>query len=519
MSRIPLLVALLPLAVGIVVAETVGGLELGFFFWSMVAIGGAVGLTALVPETGSGRVKVGLRSAFLVFLTFLFISIGGLLTKLSDPLLRPDHYTYHSGPECIAVLRLTEAPRHTARSLRATAEVESVYDDSLRYTTCGRIQLYFKDDSTAEGLRYGDRIVARCNLALPPAADSNRTFDYRRYQRRHGILRQCYLAPWNYRVLDNRAVTLRSRAEDLRTAFRQRLQQRDLAEKQTGVAEALILGWRDDVDDETTALYRNAGIAHLLCVSGLHVGIIAALLSALLWPIGRRRWQRALRGGLVMSGVWAFALLSGLAPSTVRAAVMFSIFVVTDVFALRTSRYNTLAFAAFIMLVANPLQLFDASFQLSFAAVGGILAGGDAWRHRQPVNGRFSRQVVDFFVVTTSAQLATLPFILYYFHQFPTWFIVANMTVIPCAGVLLVSALGVLLFGGIPVVGVALEWILRTLLSATDALLRFVSSLPHPMLSVEHFTTAAAIATGAAVLAIFIAANLVTSKGCPECRE
>ena len=117
-------------------------------------------------------------------------------------------------------------------------------------------------------------------------------------------------------------------------------------------------------------------------------------------------------------------------------------------------------------------------------------------------------RVVQLFVVTTSAQLATLPFTLYHFHQFPTYFLVANMTVVPLASVLLVAALAVLVAGDWMVVGSLCQWVLQTLLTAVDTLLSVVGSWPHAVLTVDNFPLWAAATLAMAVVALLVVANM-----------
>ncbi|MCR4658880.1 MAG: ComEC family competence protein [Bacteroidales bacterium] len=524
MRRVPLLMALLPFVAGIVATELLPTLHLGYIFWAMTALVVLLAIALLWRGNtkASGIKKSGMGTLPVVLLMLLFVTFGGLRARMADPMLHPDHYAYHLQPGATLSMRLCSTPLKRARSYSVVAVVEAVQHGSQRHASRGKIQLFVAADSLAATLHYGDRLVAHANPVVPSSCVGDDGFNYRKYLHRKGIERQCYLPAGSYRVTATGSKGLRSVAEKCRTDLRDRLQRRALTPSQTAVAEALLLGWRDDLSDETTTLYRNAGVAHLLCVSGLHVGIVAAVLMALFWPVGRRRWQRALRGAATMTGVWLFALLSGLAPATVRAAVMFSIFIVTDVFVVRTSRYNTIALAALVMLVSNPMLLFDVGFELSYAAVLGIAAGscaarrlrlrGDSWFARV-----FSR-AIDLLVLTTSAQLATLPFTLYYFHSFPTWFVVANMTIVPCAGLLMASALAVLVIGSWPIVGPVAEWLLSTLLSAVDWLLRAVAMLPYATLQVPNFTLPAALLAGGAVVALFVGVNAI-SAGCQGCRE
>lgn len=233
-----------------------------------------------------------------------------------------------------------------------------------------------------------------------------------------------------------------------------------------GVAEALALGWKADIGSDTKAHYRNAGLAHLLAVSGLHVGILAAIVGGLFWWTGRERRGRIIRGSLQLLAVWGFAFITGAAPSTLRAALMFSMFIVNDMLARRVVPLNLLALAAIVMLVADPLLVYDISWQLSFSAVAGILLA-------QPAIHALRTPVGQAAAVSVAATLATLPVVVATFHRLPLYFIIANVIVVPIAGVILALSL---LYMIVPCVATA--WPLDLLLRGTDTLTGWVGSLP-----------------------------------------
>ena len=233
-----------------------------------------------------------------------------------------------------------------------------------------------------------------------------------------------------------------------------------------GVAEALALGWKADIGRDTKAHYRNAGLAHLLAVSGLHVGILATIVGGLFWWTGRERRGCIIRSSLQLLAVWGFAFITGAAPSTLRAALMFSMFIVNDMLARRVVPLNLLALAAIVMLVADPLLVYDISWQLSFSAVAGILLA-------QPAIQALRTPVGQAAAVSVAATLATLPVVVATFHRLPLYFIIANVIVVPIAGVILALSL---LYMIVPCVATA--WPLDLLLRGTDTLTGWVGSLP-----------------------------------------
>lgn len=217
----------------------------------------------------------------------------------------------------------------------------------------GELILYLRKDSTAASLRYGDRLLAHGYV------DSER--------------KSLYVTSDHYIIVSHDSTSLRARSEALRMKLLERMQSGPLEHRYRGVAEAMTLGWRGDLEPGINAQFRDAGIMHLLCVSGLHIGLLAAIVGGLLFWIGKECRGRLIRGSVQLLALWSFALLTGLSPATVRAALMFSLFIFSNMLGRRTDTLNLLAAAAIAMLMVNPMLLFNTGWQLSFSAVLGIL--------------------------------------------------------------------------------------------------------------------------------------------------
>ena len=223
----------------------------------------------------------------------------------------------------------------------------------------------------------------------------------------------------------------------------------------------------------STAAFRDAGIAHLLAVSGLHVGLLAAIAGGMLFWVGKERRGRAIRGSIQMAAVWVFSLLTGLAPSTVRAALMFSLFIVAHITARRTPKFNLLAAAAIITLPTNPMLLHDVGWQLSYCAVAGILLA-------MPVIVAFRNRLWQAAMVSLAATTATLPVTAATFHRLPVYFLIANIVIVPLAGMLLFFALA---YMAVPCPLTA--WPVHLLVTVSEALTSWVASLPGAILEIK----------------------------------
>ena len=162
-----------------------------------------------------------------------------------------------------------------------------------------------------------------------------------------------------------------------------------------GLAEALLIGYKDDLDKTLVQSYSNTGVVHVIAISGLHLGLIYWLLLMLFKPLQKRK-LKWLRPVFILTGLWLFSLLAGAQPSVLRSAVMFTCIVLGDSFARKSSIYNTLALSALLLLCINPYWLWDVGFQLSYAAVLSIVI------FMQPIYNWFyiKNKVLGFYMET-----------------------------------------------------------------------------------------------------------------------
>lgn len=279
------------------------------------------------------------------------------------------------------------------------------------------------------------------------------------------------------------------------------LSETDISKPHQAVLNAMLLGDRDGLSREQRTMFRDAGAQHLLALSGMHLGLLLTLFSVLLLPrvrFSRWRWP-ALTGILVL--MWSYAVAVGMPKSLMRAVVMTSLFLVGK-FSLRPTRgYEILGTTILIMLVADPMCIFDMGAQLSMVALIGLTCFYPALRDvvcfsykgrgRQAVFWlRRLNGFLRFFSVSLSAWLFTMPLILYYFHQFQPWQPVVSIFLIPLTTLVLYLALLVsgLCFLGCMVVATPLSAGLDSLMSGYDHVLHFSASLPSACVKMPDVT-------------------------------
>ena len=306
-----------------------------------------------------------LLPAALIVAAIIFIAetFFGFFSEATDPARSEAHYSRFVGSQNWMRIQVDVIPSERERSIRALCDVLEITDTCGATHPCkGKLLLYLHKPST---VAFGDELLVLSSPDLPSGADNPHQFDYRKYLRRKGILYTDYVTSTDYRIIGHNTKGWKSKITVIRQRLINVIHFSQLTPSQQGIAEALILGWNEDIDAETKAHFRTAGITHLLCVSGLHVGIVALLVGWCLFFLSNRRPARIVKGCIQLAAIWAFVFLTGMAPSTMRAALMFSLIVIGQMFFTRPPTLNAIAASALILLVTKPLLLFDVGFQLS----------------------------------------------------------------------------------------------------------------------------------------------------------
>ncbi|WP_026968665.1 ComEC/Rec2 family competence protein [Algoriphagus terrigena] len=244
------------------------------------------------------------------------------------------------------------------------------------------------------------------------------------------------------------------------------------------IAAALLLGQKESLDREIRNAYAETGTMHILAVSGLHVGIIYAILLFPLKGIRLTSRQRKSYLVLVVVLIWIYAVLTGFSPSVIRAATMFSLLTAGQMRDRKPSPWNILAFSALIMIVMDPAVIFEVGFQLSYLAVGGILLLQPLILRWWLPRNRALEYIWQMTAVSLAAQLATFPLSVLYFHIFPSYFLIANLVIIPLSFVVMNTGILLLALHWIPWIGAGLGWAVNGLIWFQNWITRTIQQFP-----------------------------------------
>jgi competence protein ComEC len=374
----------------------------------------------------------------IAFLTAM--SLGIVIENFHEEKNHTTHYAHQAetSNHTIQIREVLKANKYYHRYIG-----EILLADSTQVS--GKLLIHIQKDSLSEPLRvdavlYTDTELKEVKPSLNPTS-----FDYKTYLHRKYIYHQLYLKTDAFIIAKHSPKTIFGYADKVRNRIHKRLIENNFKADELAVLEALLLGQRQQISKELQTNYANAGAIHILAISGLHIGIIVLLLNFLLNPMARFRHGKVLKLLLMISILWSFAVVSGLSASVVRAVTMFTAIVIASHFRRQTNTFQVLMISMFFLLICKPHFVFDVGFQLSYAAVFAIVWLQPLWKKLWNPQLWLSKSFWSLLTVSLSAQLGVLPLSLYYFHQFPGLFFVANLTIIPVLGIILITGILVMI--------------------------------------------------------------------------
>jgi competence protein ComEC len=375
------------------------------------------------------------------------------------------------------VVRVASEPTPREKSVKVEAEV---LQDADNKTVKGKFLLYLQPSAEAEALQYGDLLFVHTQLSriLPPCNPD--AFDNQLYMRRRGIYYTGFVREeaWE-RFGSAPANPLKSVAQKARNRLTAIYITAGMSGNELEILKAILLGDDDTLDPELKVSYASAGVSHILCVSGMHVGVIFMIINFLLKPLELFRTSRIIKTFFVMLVIWLYAHITGLAPSVTRSATMFTFVAVGQSLQRHTNVFHSLFASLFILLVLNPLLLFEVGFQLSYLAVAGIVLFQPKLSALYSCRTRVGKYFWELLTVSIAAQLGTSPISIYYFAQFPNYFMLSNVSVIALSFLVIVTGVVLLPISLFPFITKYLSWILTWEIRIMNRIIVFIECLPH----------------------------------------
>ena len=424
------------------------------------------------------------RWIFSLLLFIYLILLGFSFVKIRDFRLIVNDITKIDNIPKYYLARLCECPMSKEKSVKVMLDFYAFEEDDNVKSMDSKIIAYFEKDEKSPNLKYGDCIALFANpdeVEKPPNPEQ---FDYKDYLYKKGVTHQVYLKSDAWIDIGyNDSNPIYRFSYWMRDFLLETMQKLGVQGEEYSVAAAILLGYDDSLPQELRQKYVAAGAMHILCVSGLHVGVIFMVFSYMLAFLDdRKKWQYVMKNCVLFVLIWFYALIAGLAPSILRATIMLSFVIVGNMINRKGVLLNSLAASAFILLCVNPANLFDVGFQLSYVAVIGIVV------LQVPISKviyskyKIVNKIWEITSVTIAAQIATAPFTIYYFHQFPIYFWLSNLFMTPISSVVIMGGMIMLLIFFIPYVNIAVAWIVYKMIYIMNFGVSWIESLPYSII-------------------------------------
>ena len=368
------------------------------------------------------------------------------------------------------VFLIREIKEGKNKRIKAIAELHRIHHRSI-YSIKEKTICYF---DTSKKIHRGELIFTTSPIESLMNSGNPGSFDMENYYATKGIHTQCnignaYTSIGHLRSWDDWILELR---EWFNRSFEHHLRGEEL-----GLAKALLLGNTTEVSDETKSSFAATGAIHVLAVSGMHIALFAELI---LWSFGllpgiiRKSW--AILFALII--LWTYAWITGFSPSVIRAVTMFTLVNLGKVFQRTGNPNHILLWCGFLMYLFDPACIYDIGFQLSFAAVFGIQTYKERIASYWTPSSKLFNFVWEHSSVALAAQLFTVPLILYYFHSFPNYFLIANLGIVVLSGIAMYLGFAFLLLSWIPHIGSLLGYIFSLSLRVMNVFIGCIAEIP-----------------------------------------
>jgi competence protein ComEC len=381
-------------------------------------------------------------------------------------------------PAQYLIVRINNEPVLKNGYYRFTTRVVETVNKSNKTAVSGTLLIALKD-SAAKTLCYGDELLIKSNYNTIDPPYNPAEFNYKQYLANQNIYYQQFLFHGQYAVLQhNTGNPLVAYALNLRQHLVEKLKANMHDLDAIAVASTLILGYRADLSSDVLQAYSKTGTVYVLTVSGAQLAVIYFMLSFLLSFLSRHKYEKILRALIIIAILWYYALLTGLSPAICRAAVVLSMVIIGRTYNRYINTLNILAFSAFVLLLYDPFYITEVGFQLAYLAVGGLIIFRPIVYKWLVFKNSFADRVWNLCAISIAAQAVTFPLSMFYFHQFPVYFLVGNLLAVIPVAITMYTGILYLLLPQMSGLSKFLGYILEHTILLMNKMLAFLEHLP-----------------------------------------
>ena len=408
-----------------------------------------------------------------ICIVFIWMSMGAFFSGFEQ---RVSSFPGYSGKHFVALVKIETLPIEKHKSWQCNVRIKHT---NVNVWNGKKLQVYIAKSEKANNLRVGDVLMVNIKPQKPAYSTNTKVFDYADWLRKKGICATAYLSSGSWKLYSMASIyDVSAKAEQIRSVLLERFRKANISGEDFSLVSAMTLGSVNLLTSKTKYQFSVTGVTHILSVSGLHVGAIYAILEFLLSFFNRFNKLKIAKQILIIIVLWGYAFVTGLSPPVMRSALMFSLLIVGGCLNRKVKTVNTVLFSAFLLLLWKPSYLFDLSFELSYCAVLSIVIAYSRLKSLLNFSSKIIRYLWEMICLSTVAQLGTIPLTIYYFHQFPNYFLLNNLVAVPASALIIYIAVAFLLLFNIPVLGFIVSWLLKESLYSFHAFVDNMSELP-----------------------------------------
>lgn len=417
-------------------------------------------------------------TGILISVAILFIGI--LTVVIKNEVNYPSHYTnYIDGHQQTFAIKIISEPIRKARYIKTNSKVITVYSKGKMIRTEGKSIIYFPASKNADKIKIGDILLINSTFTSIKPPDNPNQFNYKQFLERRNITHQVYVRNNQWNIIGNKLNKFLSFAHNIRTSITDKLKNSLNNKYSYEVAAAILIGQKDNLSAQILNSYSASGVMHILAVSGLHVGIIYLILLKLISFLLPGKKFKLINTLIIIIMINTYAILTGLTPSVMRATLMFSLIASGRIINRQISIMNIITASFFLLLFIAPQLIYEVGFQLSYLAVIGIVLIYPKIYHLFFLKNSILKYIWAIVCVSLAAQITTFPIVLHYFNNFPTYFILTNLLIVPIVPFLLLLSISTYISTPINLISDFLAYLLDQLLLFMNTIINIISQFPY----------------------------------------
>lgn len=393
--------------------------------------------------------KVYFKKGLYILFTNLFLFIVAFESCfLYNAKNNSNHYSHYVTAQSQSfICTINDIPVITEKFIKLSVELNSIESNKKWHYAQGNTIVYVKNDSSLKPL-LGSTILINSKFSFVNEPKNPNEFDYKTFLENKNIFHTVYVKPDALHIISetNNSFSITQLGTKIKAHLVTVLRNCGLSQEAFSICSALLVGYDDEIESDVMQSFSHSGTLHILSVSGMHTGVLYGILIFLFSKIDKYDKYKKTKFFFVMTFLVLFVFITGLSPSVLRAALMLSLILFGKTFYKQGNSYNTLLLSAFLLLLVNPYLIKDVGFLLSYFAVFGIMYFYPILNKLYGFENKILQWLWTSVLISVAATLFTLPISLYFFHQFPIWFVFSNLIIIPISMFIMLGAFLVVLF-------------------------------------------------------------------------